>query len=225
VLELRAAHAPAVDRVARTNSEWREHDATSESLEPEPKGEGTVWQRAHLNGSGQTERIQILMTYDEATPRKRARLCWAEIGSDDEPRFTLDVAGLFLGAGRSERDRHPTDAHRNEPIAAAHHNVRQCRALRGAAMSDVARLCKPATSRFDFPGTDLTVLVELNDGELSMTVNKADKSVYRVVLEQATQPIENAWLADMFMRNDRVQLGKLSADVDDYVETLNIAQG
>ena len=92
-------------------------------------------------------------------------------------------------------------------------------------MSDVARLCKSATSRFDFPGTDLTVLVELNDGELSMTVNKADKSVYRVVLEQATQPIENAWLADMFMRNDRVQLGKLSADVDDYVETLNIAQG
>ena len=38
-------------------------------------------------------------------------------------------------------------------------------------------------------------------------------------------PIENAWLADMFMRDDRVQLGQLSADVEDYVETLNIAQG
>jgi hypothetical protein len=114
---------------------------------------------------------------------------------------------------------------RHEPIAAAHQNVRQCRALRGAAMTDVARACKPATSRLDFPGTDLTVFVELKDGELSMTVNKANRSVYRVVLEQATQPIENAWLADMFMRNDRVQLGKLSADVDDYVESLNIAQG
>jgi len=92
-------------------------------------------------------------------------------------------------------------------------------------MSHVTRLREPAASRFDFPGTDLTVVVELIGGELSMTVNKADKSVYRVVLEQATQPIENAWLADMFMRNDRVQLGKLSADLDDYVETLNIAQG
>jgi hypothetical protein len=29
-----------------TNSEWRKHDATSESLEPAPKGKGTVWQRA-----------------------------------------------------------------------------------------------------------------------------------------------------------------------------------
>ena len=97
----------------------------------------------------------------------------------------------------------------NEAIAAAHHSVRHCRALRGAAMTDVVRLCKPASSRLDFPGTDLTVFVELNDGELSMTVNKADKSVYRVVLEQATLPIENDWLADMFMRDDRVQLGRI----------------
>jgi hypothetical protein len=31
--------------VKGTNSEWRTHDATSATLEPEPKGEGTVWQR------------------------------------------------------------------------------------------------------------------------------------------------------------------------------------
>jgi hypothetical protein len=30
---------------------------------------------------------------------------------------------------------------------------------------------------------------------------------------------------DMFMRNDRVQLRALSADVAEYVESLNIAQG
>jgi hypothetical protein len=29
--------------VARANNEWRTHGTTSESLEPEPKGEGTVW--------------------------------------------------------------------------------------------------------------------------------------------------------------------------------------
>ncbi len=92
-------------------------------------------------------------------------------------------------------------------------------------MVEVTRLSKLSASRLDVPGTDLSVFVELIGGELSMTVHKADRSVYRVILEQATLPIENAWLADMFMRDDRVQLGKLSADLEDYVETLNIAQG
>jgi hypothetical protein len=92
-------------------------------------------------------------------------------------------------------------------------------------MTNAMRPCEPAMSRLDFPGTDLTVFVELTNGELSMTVAKADKSVYRVVVEQATIPIEHAWLADMFMRNDRVQLRALSADVAEYVESLNIAQG
>jgi hypothetical protein len=92
-------------------------------------------------------------------------------------------------------------------------------------MSDVVRPNKSVARRLDFPGTDLTVLVELNGSELSLTVNKADRRVYRVVMEEATMPIENTWLADMFMRDDRVHLGKLSADVEEYVETLNIAQG
>lgn len=92
-------------------------------------------------------------------------------------------------------------------------------------MTDATRLHKPATGSLAFPGTDLTVQVELNNGELCMTVHKANTSVYRVVLEQATQPLENAWLADMFMRDERVRLHELSADVADYVETLNIAQG
>ena len=92
-------------------------------------------------------------------------------------------------------------------------------------MSDLVRPDRSVARRLDFPGTDLTVFVELNASELSLTVNKADRRVYRVVLEQATMPIENTWLADMFMRDDRVHLGKLSADVEEYVETLNIAQG
>jgi hypothetical protein len=92
-------------------------------------------------------------------------------------------------------------------------------------MSDVARPDRSIARRLDFPGTDLTVLVELNGSELSLTVNKADRRVYRLVMEEATMPIENTWLADMFMRDDRVHLGKLSADVAEYVETLNIAQG
>jgi len=92
-------------------------------------------------------------------------------------------------------------------------------------MSDVTRLCEGPASRLEFPGTDLTVLVELNNGELSIRVDKASTCVYRVVLEQATAPIDNAWLADVFRRDDRVKLRELSADVEEYVDSLNIAQG
>jgi hypothetical protein len=46
-----------------------------------------------------------------------------------------------------------------------------------------------------------------------------------VVVEQATMPIENAWLSDMFMHDHRVHLGQLTSDLDDYVESLNVSQG
>ena len=92
-------------------------------------------------------------------------------------------------------------------------------------MANVSRQCLPVSNTLNIPGTDIVVQIELLNDELSMTVNKAQSSVYRVVLEQVTTPIENVWLADMFMRDDRVQLGKLSDDVADYVETLNDAQG
>jgi hypothetical protein len=84
---------------------------------------------------------------------------------------------------------------------------------------------EPAVGRLEFPGTDICVVVSLDNGELTMVLNKANKSVYRVVIEQATTPIENAWLADMLMREDRVRLAELSADLEEYVETLNTSQG
>ena len=92
-------------------------------------------------------------------------------------------------------------------------------------MSEYTRQCEPVTNRFHIPGTDLVVQIELKNNELSMTVKKAQSNVYRVILEQATESIENPWLAEMFMRDDRVQLGKLSADMVDYIDSLNIAQG
>jgi len=83
----------------------------------------------------------------------------------------------------------------------------------------------PISGRMELPGTDLAVLVTLENGALTMLVSKADKGVYRVVIEQATLPLPNAWLADMFMREDRVRLGELCAEVEEYVDSLNISQG
>ena len=92
-------------------------------------------------------------------------------------------------------------------------------------MAHFTRPSMPVRNCFDIPGTDLMVQIELIEDELTMTVSKAQTAVYRVILENAAKPIENAWLAEMFMREDRVQLDELSADVSDYVDTLNISQG
>jgi hypothetical protein len=106
-------------------------------------------------------------------------------------------------------------------IGAAAHYIQA-----GLNVTNVSTLqSEPFTGRYHVPGTDLEVLVSLENDALTMVLTKANKRVYRVVVEQATMPIENAWLADMFMRDDRVRLGELSAELADYVESLNISQG
>jgi hypothetical protein len=86
-------------------------------------------------------------------------------------------------------------------------------------------MTEPVTSRLAVPGTDLEVTVHLENGELTMVLTKANARVYRVVVEEATMLIENAWLADMFMHEHRVRLGQMTSDLDDYVDSLNVAQG
>ena len=86
-------------------------------------------------------------------------------------------------------------------------------------------MAEPATSRLAVPGSDLEVTVSLEKGELTMVLTKANSRVYRVVVEQATMPIENAWLSDMFMHDHRVRLDQLNSDVEEYVESLNVSQG
>lgn len=83
----------------------------------------------------------------------------------------------------------------------------------------------PRVENVSFPGTDLDVRVTLDEGDLAMEVRKSGTLVYRVVVEQATGPIESAWIVDLFMRNDRVRLSDMAADIADYLESLDIAQG
>jgi hypothetical protein len=86
-------------------------------------------------------------------------------------------------------------------------------------------MTEPVTSRLAVPGTDLEVTVQLENGDLTMVLTKANAHVYRVVIEQATMPIDNTWLSDMFMHEHRVRLGEMSSDLEEYVESLNVAQG
>jgi hypothetical protein len=77
--------------VACFNREWRTHGTTSKSLKPEPKGEGTVWQRTLIRPNRTHQKL-------EDTGRGRASyVSPARLGihqNDDEPRFMLCMAGF-----------------------------------------------------------------------------------------------------------------------------------
>jgi hypothetical protein len=75
------------------------------------------------------------------------------------------------------------------------------------------------------PGTDLEITINLEQDQLTISLNKTNAHVYRVVIEQATMPIEHAWLSDLFMHDHRVRLSEIAADLQDYVESLDLSQG
>ena len=79
--------------------------------------------------------------------------------------------------------------------------------------------------RITVPGTDLEVHIGLADDDLALEVRKAGRLIHRVVVEQATGPVEQAWIVDLFARSDRVCLTDISAEADDYLNSLDIAQG
>ncbi len=76
-----------------------------------------------------------------------------------------------------------------------------------------------------FVGTDLEVRVALANASLTIEVMKSGACVHRVVLDHATDPIEHAWLAELFARDDHIPLDELAHQLDDYVGGLNPNQG
>lgn len=77
----------------------------------------------------------------------------------------------------------------------------------------------------NFEGTDLEIRARLANASLVIEVVKAGACVYRVVLDHATDPLEHAWLAELFVRDEHVEMGDLAHQLDDYVGTLNTNQG
>lgn len=76
-----------------------------------------------------------------------------------------------------------------------------------------------------FAGTDLEVRVSLANASLTIEVMKSGACVHRVVLDHATDPIENGWLTELFARDERVNMDELAHQIDDYVAGLNPNQG
>ena len=76
-----------------------------------------------------------------------------------------------------------------------------------------------------FPGTDLELQACLTNNSLTIEVLKSGTCVHRVVLDHAVDPLEHAWLANLFAREDHVPIDQLGHQIDDYVSTLDTNQG
>ena len=76
-----------------------------------------------------------------------------------------------------------------------------------------------------FDGTDIEVCVQLLSASMRIDVLKSDVCVHSVVIDHAADPIEHSWLADLFAREDRVELRELANDVDEYLKSTNTNQG
>jgi hypothetical protein len=76
-----------------------------------------------------------------------------------------------------------------------------------------------------FDGTDIKVCVQLKSASMRIDFLKSDVCVHSVVIDHAADPIENSWLADLFAREDHVELRDIAKDVDEYLMSTNTNQG
>ncbi len=88
-----------------------------------------------------------------------------------------------------------------------------------------AHATKTIEQALKFDGTDLEVRVGLANTSLTIEVLKSGACVHRVILNHATDPIENAWLAELFARDERVPMDELAHQLDEYVAGLNPNHG
>jgi hypothetical protein len=79
--------------------------------------------------------------------------------------------------------------------------------------------------KLTFTDTDLEIRAQLGGGSVVINVLKAGTCVHRVTIADAVGPMEHNWIADLFAREDRVELKQIVRDAEEYVSNLNINQG
>lgn len=79
--------------------------------------------------------------------------------------------------------------------------------------------------RLTINGADLEIRAQLGQKDVTIDVMKGGACVHRLTISDATAPIEHGWLAELFAREDRVDLGAIARETDDYMSNLDIRQG
>jgi hypothetical protein len=82
-----------------------------------------------------------------------------------------------------------------------------------------------ATQSLRFDLADLEIQAVWRAPTVTIEILKSGACVHRLIIDDAASPIEHRWLMDLFAREDRVDLGSMSRDADDYVIGLNVNQG
>ena len=86
-------------------------------------------------------------------------------------------------------------------------------------------LSTPPAGKLTFQNADLEIRAHLGQSDVTIDVMKAGTCVHRLTLSDAMSPLQHSWLAELFAREDKVDLGAISRDADDYVSKLDINQG
>lgn len=83
----------------------------------------------------------------------------------------------------------------------------------------------PSGQTLSFNDADLEIRAQLGQTALTIDIVKSGACVHRVTINDAIGPLEHGWIAALFAREDRVELGALVDEVDDYIDGLNVNQG
>jgi hypothetical protein len=86
-------------------------------------------------------------------------------------------------------------------------------------------LAKTFTKAMHIDGADLEIRASLASEAVTIDILKSGSCVHRITIADATAPMEHPWIAELFAREDKVELGSIAREVDDYVGSLDIRQG
>lgn len=84
---------------------------------------------------------------------------------------------------------------------------------------------EPSAGKLTFKSADLEIWASLDQSDVTIDVVKCGARVHRVVLSGAVGRIEHNWLAELFAREDKVDIDAIVRDAEDYVSDLDIRQG
>lgn len=86
-------------------------------------------------------------------------------------------------------------------------------------------LAKSSEGKLTFADADLEIRAQLDQQTVTINIMKSGTCVHRLTISDAVGPMEHSWIADLFARDDRVELSQIVRDAEDYVSHLDINQG
>ncbi len=76
-----------------------------------------------------------------------------------------------------------------------------------------------------FDGVDMEIRAQMGQGDMTVDFVKGGTCVHTLVIKDAGTPLEHSWLADLFAREDKIELSRIAREADEYVSGLDINQG